>query len=275
MLVLVICIPVFCFSAYMVFSQLFVDYRQNQTFGALLEQVNQARANPDMQAQAAADVPEGLTVGTTAETAAVSDRVLEPGETPEPPMLSAYAPLHAQNPDFFGWIEIPDTVVNYPVMHTPEDPEYYLHRAFDGSSAYSGVPFLDANCFLGCGNYIIYGHNMKNKTIFKAVTYYEDRDYWQEHPAIRFDTLYEMGTYDVIAAFYSQAYPVDAVGVFRYYQYTDLRDEERFAEYVERVKAASLYDTGIDAEFGDELITLSTCEYHRTDGRFVVVAKKR
>ena len=269
-LVLLICIPVFCISSYMVGSQLLVDYRQNQTFGALIEQVNQARNNPDMLAQAASDaaLSEAAEAGDPADLDVL-------GPTPEPPMLSAYAPLYAQNPDFFGWIEIPDTVVNYPVMHTPEDPEFYLHRAFDGSNAYSGVPFLDANCFLGCGNYIVYGHHMKNGTQFATIPNYKDEDYWQEHPAIRFDTLYETGVYDVIAAFYSQAYPANAVGVFRYYQYTDLREEEAFAEYVAQVKDAALYDTGIEVEYGDQLLTLSTCEYHRTNGRFVVVAKKR
>ena len=261
--ILLICIPVFCVSAYMVFSQLIVDYRQNQTFGALIDQVNRARSNPDMQ---------GASDSAVSEQAVASDAL---GPTPKPPMLSAYAPLHAQNPDFFGWIEIEGTVVNYPVMHTPEDPEFYLHRAYDGSDAYSGVPFLDANCFLGCGNYIVYGHNMKNGTQFATIPKYKDRDFWLEHPTIRFDTLYETGVYDVIAAFYSQAYTTDAVGVFRYYHYTDLREEETFAEYMEQVKAASLYDTGIEAEYGDQLITLSTCEYHKTDGRFVIVAKKR
>ena len=256
-LVLLVCIPVFCVSAYMVFSQLYVDYRQSQTFGSLQDQVNQARAG----------------AGNVSAADVESD-----GETaidPDTSMLSYYLPLHAMNPDFFGWIEIEDTEINYPVMHTPEDPEFYLHRAFDGSEAYSGVPFLDANCFLDCGNYIVYGHNMKNGTMFKTITYYEDKAFWEEHPTVRFDTLYDTGTYDIIAAFYSQAYPADAVGVFRYYQYTDLHSEDLFNEYMEQVKIASLYDTGIEAEFGDQLLTLSTCEYHRTDGRFVVVAKKR
>ena len=252
-LVLLVCIPVFCLSAYKVFPQLYVDYRQNQAFGSLLAQVNQARANSSAQPS------DGET----------------PGEAPEPTMLPQYASLYEQNPDFFGWIEIEGTAVNYPVMHTPEDPEFYLHRAFDGTSAYSGVPFLGATCFMDCGNYIVYGHNMKNGTMFATVPRYKDEEFWKEHPSIRFDTLYDSGTYDILAAFYSQAYSVNAQGVFRYYQYTDLQNEETFNEYLEQVKTAALYDTGIDAAFGDQLLTLSTCEYHATDGRFVIVARKR
>ena len=265
-LVLLVCIPIFCVSAYMVFSQLYVDYRQNQTFGSLIAQVNQARANPDMP-DAGADVAAAQGDGEAAA---------DPGAPEsEPSMLTYYAPLYAQNSDFFGWIEIENTEVNYPVMHTPEDPEFYLHRAFDGSDAYSGVPFLDANCVPNCGNYIVYGHNMKNGTQFATIPHYKEKEFWESHPAVRFDTLYETGVYAVVAAFYSQAYPADAVGVFRYYQYTDLRDEDRFNEYMEQVKAASLYETGVEAEYGDQLLTLSTCEYHKTDGRFVIVAKKR
>ena len=257
--VLLICIPLFCLSSFKVSSQLLVDHRQNQTFAALVEQVNQARSNPEMSVETNVDASEQ----DSAETVV------------EPTILSAYAPLYAQNSDLFGWIEIEDTVVNYPVMHTPDDPEFYLHRAFDRSEAYSGVPFLDGYCFLGCGNYIVYGHNMKNKTMFKTITYYADKSYWQEHPTIRFDTLYETGTYDVVAAFYSQIYSENATNVFRYYQYTDLRDEESFTEYAELVKANALYETGLELEYGDQLLTLSTCEYHKTDGRFVIVAKKR
>ena len=261
-IVLLICVPVFCLSAYKVSSQLIVEHKEKGAFSELVEQVNRARSVEPEQAEVPSeDQPE--------------EPNAEPGATPVPQILSAYAPLYAQNPDFFGWIEIEGTEINYPVMHTPEDSEYYLHRAFDRSYSFSGVPFLDGKCSLDCGNYIVYGHNMKNGTMFARIPRYSSEDYWKEHPVIRFDTLYETGTYEVIAAFYSKAYPADAVGVFRYYQYTDLRDSERFAEYMEQVKAASLYNTGIDAEYGDQLLTLSTCEYHATDGRFVVVAKKR
>ena len=197
-----------------------------------------------------------------------------PSATPEPTVMPDYAPLYAQNTDLFGWIEIEDTVVNYPVMHTPADPEFYLHRAFDGSEAYSGVPFLDAQCFIDCGNYIIYGHHMKNKTIFQPITNYSEESFWEEHPLIRFDTLYETGVYAVMAAFYSKVYLESQTDVFAYYHYNDLTDPWLYEEYVTQAKAAALYDTGIDAEYGDQLITLSTCEYHTHDGRFVVVARR-
>lgn len=198
---------------------------------------------------------------------------LETNESEEE-YVSPYLPLKEQNADFFGWICIEGTKINYSVMHTPDAPEYYLHRAFDKRSSQSGVPFLDATCSAECGNYLIYGHNMSNGTMFAELLSYADTEYWQEHPSIQFDTLDGTGSYSIIAAFYSEVYPEEGAG-FRYYKYTDLRDMEDFIAYIDQVKAAALYDTGITAEYGDQLLTLSTCSYHTEDGRFVVVAKEK
>ena len=120
----------------------------------------------------------------------------------------------------------------------------------------------------------LYGHHMKNETMFGTLPKYADKEYWEQHKTICFDTLYEHGEYEVISAFYGKAIAKGDTG-FRYYQYTDLTDPAVFDEYMEQVNAAAIYDTGITAEYGDELITLSTCSYHTENGRFVVVAKKK
>lgn len=219
-------------------------------------------------------VAKGTSAGLSS-TAGAAAPAEDSGEEGASAILPEYAALYEENNDLFGWVQIPDTRLNYPVMYTPEDPEYYLRRAFDGSDSDSGVPFLDGDCTEHGGNYLIYGHNMNAGTMFALLPSYARQDFWEEHPVIRFDTLYERGDYAVMAAFYSQVYDVDAQGVFRYYQYTDLSSPERFREYVEQVKAAALYDTGITAEYGDQLLTLSTCNYHTGDGRFVVVARKQ
>lgn len=186
-----------------------------------------------------------------------------------------YDELYEMNNDLFGWIALPGAEVSYPVMYTPDDPEHYLRRAFDGSYSVSGVPFLDADCYRGCGNYIVYGHYMKNGTMFGTLSDYADEAYWEEHRTIKFDMVDVPGEYEVIAAFYAKIYNVDDEGVFRYYEYKELPDEETFNEYISQVKAAALYDTGITAVYGDQLLTLSTCSYHTEDGRFVVVAKAK
>lgn len=187
-----------------------------------------------------------------------------PEEAPSP-----YAALKEQNEDFYGWLTIEGTEIDYPVMYTPDDPEYYLRRGFDGSYAHGGVPFLDGACFPGCGNLLIYGHNLNTGTMFAPLLSYADFAFREAHPSIQLDTLEESRIYTIFAAFYFE----DAAGSdFSPYHYQDLRTEEAFSAYVSGVKAAALYDTGITPVYGDELLTLSTCSYHADEGRFLVVA---
>lgn len=196
-------------------------------------------------------------------------------EPPPEPKWEQYRLLHEKNHDFFGWLSIEGTKIDYPVMFTPEEPEYYLRRAFDKSYAVSGSLFL-GDGFDPEGNHgIIYGHHMNNGTMFGSLAEYQDPAYWAAHPTIRFDTLETEGEYQVMAAFFSRVYQVSEENVFRYYRYSDLSDPERFSDYAEQVRAASLYDTGLSAEYGDRLLTLSTCSYHTKNGRFVVVAVQK
>ena len=189
-------------------------------------------------------------------------------------VLPQYQALWEQNQDLAGWVSIEGTTIDYPVMHTAQDEEYYLRRAFDGTDSVSGTPFLAADCFVGCGNYIVYGHNMKDGSMFAPLLGYADAAFWEEHPTIRFDTLEEAGTYEVLAAFYMDVSLSDEGVAFPYYAYTDLRDADVFREYLSQVKTFARYDTGVTAEPGEALLTLSTCSYHTSDERFVVVAKR-
>lgn len=163
------------------------------------------------------------------------------------------------------------TGVDYPVLYTPQDPEYYLRRDFYGEYAVSGSIFAGEGWTPGGAHTILYGHNMDDGSMFAALLDYQEEDFAREHGTVRFDTLEEEGEYQVVAAFYSQAYDSQEEGAFRYYQYTDLSDPQVFSEYVRQAKAASLYDTGVTPQPGDQLLTLSTCSYHTGDGRFVVV----
>ena len=188
-------------------------------------------------------------------------------------ILPEYLDLFGKNGDMFGWVRIEGTALDYPVMYTPKRPEYYLSHDFDRKKSESGIPFMDASCYEGCGNYLIHGHNMHHNGMFAPLLKYENHEFWQNHSTIYFDTMYETGVYEVMAMFRSKVYEADEDGL-RYYAYTDLTDESRFNYFVEKVKIASIYETGVTAEFGDELLTLSTCSYHTDNGRFVVVAKK-
>jgi sortase B len=184
------------------------------------------------------------------------------------------AALHEQNPDIVGWIKIDDTRVDYPVMWTPDDPEFYLRRNFQKEDSVAGTPFLDAASTMpGSSNWLIYGHNMKNGTMFHDTLKYEDKAFYDGHKTIHFDTLEGEGLYEIVAVCYTQIYEENAQ-VFKYYQYASIVDEASFDAYVQGVKALSIYDTGVTPVWGDQLITLSTCEYSVEDGRFIIVARK-
>ena len=246
----------------------------------LLWDVVQSRRELDANQQLARRVREARDAALTVPVLPAPER--EDTEPPEPPPkyapsgnLSVYDGLWQENHDLAGWLAIEGLGLELPVMHTPEDTEYYLHRAFDETYAYSGSLFLGEGWTPEGGYAIIYGHNMKNETMFGHLHWYQEQAFAQEYPTIRFDTLTEEREYTVLAAFYSQSYTAGDIDVFRYYQYTDLSDPEVFSEYVNQVRAAALYDTGVEVQYGDRLLALSTCSYHRKNGRFVVVAVQR
>lgn len=242
----VVFICVFLFSAWKVISQLLEERKADQAFQVLIEETGQ----------------DAGSVGT-------SDN--EGNRTEE--IFDKYDALYEQNPDLFGWICIEGTKINYPVMYTPEDPEYYLHRAFDKSYSASGVPFMDGQCHKDSGNYILYGHDMKNGTMFAGLLDYAEEDFWREHPTVQFDLVDGPGEYNVVAALYTDVSEFE--NAFRYYDYAVIEDKAGFDEYISKVHEEELYSTGVSAEYGDQLITLVTCSYHTTDGRFMVVARKR
>lgn len=182
-----------------------------------------------------------------------------------------YADVYAQNSDFVGWISIDGTKINYPVMQSAE-PDFYLKHAFDKSYSAYGTPYVQENCDLEqSDNLIIYGHHMNDGSMFASLCQYESEAFYQEHKIIRFDTLEDYGEYEIVTVFKTVAYSPEG---FKYYHFVNAECEEDFDEFIAGCQALPLYDTGVTAEYGDKLITLSTCEYSRANGRMVVVAKK-
>jgi len=198
-------------------------------------------------------------------------------ETDKGIVVGEYVDLYLTNKDIIGWVKIKDTKIDYPVMQTPSEPEYYIHRNFEKEYSAAGTPFMDAgsDIFIPTSNFMIYGHNMKNGTMFHDLLKYENREFYEKHKKIKFDTIYKggQGTYEIIAIAYSQILPQDSTK-FKYYHYAGITSEDEFNTYVNNVKALSIYDTGVDAKYGDQLITLSTCAYHVEEGRFFIVAKR-
>ena len=189
--------------------------------------------------------------------------------------LSDYQDLYLQNNDMVGWIKIEDTKINYPVMQSKDNPNFYLKHGFDKAYTDYGCPYVQENCDVDIpsDNLIIYGHNMKDSSMFSRLMKYTDKSFWESHKIIRFDTLTEKCDYEVIAAFKTVVY-TDSPESFKYYQFVNADTADEFNAYIAKCKELALYDTGVTAEYGDKLITLSTCEYSRNNGRMVVVAKK-
>lgn len=189
-------------------------------------------------------------------------------------VLREYAPLYERNPDFSGWLKIEDTKINYPVMHTPDRTDYYLHRSFEKKQSNHGCLYAREECDLltPSDNITIYGHNMKDGSMFAPLLSYKNRSFYESHRYIQFDTLFSRNAYEVIAVFLTTATMGEG---FAYHRFVDAEMAEEFDNYISTCKALSYYDTGITPHYGDKLITLSTCDYSVTNGRLVVVAVLR
>lgn len=181
----------------------------------------------------------------------------------------------AQNSDMVGWIKIDGTSINYPVMQTPNEPDYYLNHDFYKNQSVYGCPYVQANCDVNTpsDNVIIYAHHMNDGSMFAGLENFRSKDYWSSHKTISFDTLDKKTSFDILAVF---AVPVDESdkNSFKYYEFVNAYDPDHYVKFVSRCKALSFYDTGVSAKYGDNLLTLSTCEYTHNNGRLVVVAKK-
>ena len=191
----------------------------------------------------------------------------------ETAILPELKDMNALNKDLIGWINIPDTVIDYPVVQA-ENGEFYLSHDFYGEENVNGQIILDMLCdpYTPSYNLVVSGHHMKNGSMFGSLPLYRTKSYWAQHPFLEFDSLMERKIYVIFACFYSADYDEDETG-FRYNAIIDYKiDADRWLAEIEENQ---LYDTGIEREFGDEFITLTTCDRARhRNGRFVVVGRR-
>ena len=263
---------------------------QNESSSTTQKELQDIRKEADTSAQYAMQYDEnGLPVAGIAAFFAdiYKDIPTEKECNKAPDILPKYKELYEINPDLIGWLTIDGTVIDYPVMQTMEDECYYLQLDFYGEPNQNGCLILDTDSTSGTGtkacdykngtapstNLIIHGHTMKSGEMFGNLKLYADEEYGREHNIICYDSLYEEREYELIAVFYSQVY-YESDNVFKYYKFFQADTQEEFDDWYENIKAMSLYDTGVTAQFGDEFLTLSCCSYHVEDGRFVVVGKR-
>lgn len=189
-------------------------------------------------------------------------------------MNPSFAELYALNGDFAGWVSIPEMDINYSVVQY-KDNDYYLRRDFYKNSTKYGVPFFDfRNSMTHLDrNTIIYGHNMRHDDkIFGTLEQYRTIDGFKKAPLIGMSTLYGDYTFKVYAVFITNSREQDNNGDVFNYIFTNATNEN-FANYIRETDKRKLYDTGVDINENDKILTLSTCCYDFTDARLVVVGR--
>ena len=201
----------------------------------------------------------------------------------EPEVYSSAAPvdepkghdisiLQEENPECVGWVSIEGTDIDYPVMCSPDDPDYYLDHSFDKTSNRHGVPFLDSRCNIDTAdNLIIYGHHFVEGEMFSALHKYGNYSFYEDHPVITLETAEEISQYRIAAVLRvsGTVYPT-RWSIFNSLYMNDVE----FEEMAQEIEAQTLYSTGVSPVYGDHLLTLATCEYTQKNGRLAVVAVK-
>ena len=216
----------------------------------------------------AANAHTETTESEETEATTAPDETTEPTE---PTMIPGYKELYEMNDHMVGWIKMEGTKMDYPVMQTPDEPNFYLYRNFDKKDSARGSVYVREVCDVNepSDNLTIFGHNMADGSMFACLSNYTNKRAWENNSLIFFDTLYEYHTYKIFAVFKTSA----NIGQgFSYHRFVDAETEEEFNEFVSTCKQLSFYDTGITPVYGDKLICLSTCEYTLDNGRLVVAA---
>ena len=187
-------------------------------------------------------------------------------------ILPEYQDVFDINNDLVGWIKIPDTKINYPVVQSsPENKNFYIDHDFYGRARGCGAIYVRESCdvFGPSDNVTMYGHHMKDMSMFAGLDYYIDKSFWESHQTFTFDTIFEHHTYQVMAIFVTSANIGEG---FSFHQFENAASEKEFNVFIDTIKALALYETGVTAEYGDKMVCLSTCA--QGNDRLVVVGKR-
>ncbi len=182
-----------------------------------------------------------------------------------------YNELFNINPDCVGWIKIKGTEIDYPVVQGT-DNEYYLHHDFNKRNAVCGTIFIDSRCDItsGSNHLILYGHQMKDGSMFKQLNNYKKDDFYKKHKEITLYINESVYTYEIVSV-----YVITISQNADYYNYINEDTKAAFINYInEEMAPHKLYNTGISVNENDSILSLSTCEYSSSDGRLIVLAKR-
>ena len=175
--------------------------------------------------------------------------------------------LHEVNPDIVGWLNIENTSIDYPVLQS-EDNDYYLNHNVDKQASRRGSIFMDyRNTRIRDDIHtVIYGHHMKDGSMFGELSKYKDAAYYRNHPTITFEGIEEATAWDIFSVYiYS---PDD-----QFFEY-EFSDQQHYEAYLQKIIEKSHYATGVSVTSDDHLLTLVTCTYEVSDARFIIHAKR-
>ena len=245
---------------------------------AMIRTEGTEKAAGDTTKEAAKETAEpGSSAGPDSESGSENAETAEQTEDPVPAGFDReaffkYQAIYELNPDFVGWLRIPDTAVDYPVLRREGETEYYLWRNIREENDDHGIPYMDGFSVIGeSDNLYIYGHHKRDGTMFFDLEKFRDENYYRSRKYIYFETLSRgMEVYEVAVTFMVDVHN-DPFHFHQYYNFTP----ESFEEFYREVKARQLYETDTDIEYGDELLTLVTCERVFSEiGRFVLIARR-
>ena len=263
-----ILIAVFLTSVGIIAHKFITDAQNQQEFDDLAGNKNALASNrPSIPASTAPTQPTAPTV---------PPEPTQPTVPSEPTILPEYAESYEINNDLVAWIQIPGTRIDYPVVQTPDSPNFYLRKNFRKKYASSGTIYVRETCDVNrpSDNVVVYGHNMQSGVMFHDLINYKKQSFWEENKYIHFDTLTEYHTYEIFAVFVTTADPSKG---FRYHLFDDATSAAAYDSFVANCKTLAYYDTGITPQYGEKLLTLSTCDRtvgYGKNGRLVVVARR-
>ena len=201
----------------------------------------------------------------------------EETQTNDDTELSAIELLLKENSDFKGWITVPNTKIDNPIYQTDNNDFYLTHNQQKQKSVYGALFFDCKNVITESEtdkNLVIYGHHMKNGSMFANLTKYKQLSFYKQNPTIEFSTLYKKGTYKIYAAFVLNASKADDNDYIYNISRKSFIDDDDFDSWVNEARERSLINTGVDVKNGDNIITLVTCTYDFDNARFVVMARE-
>lgn len=268
-ILLIVFLAVFCVSGYKLINYYKVSHDSKAVYNDLADIKKQAQQEEATAPSAATPAnPDDPTAPTTDPRV----ELVHPETGKTVLVLPEYVALWKRNPDLVGWIEIPGTNINYPVVQSRTE-NYYLYNNFDEEVDYHGTIYVREVCdvFKPSDNLTIYGHHLIDGTMFHELDEFKKESFWREHKTFTFDTVSEHHTYEIVSVFLTTATLGEG---FTYHEFVDAADAAEFDAYVAKCKELALFDTGVTATYGDKLITLSTCDHDLENGRLVVVAKR-